>query len=456
MRVLIVDDNPSNRKLLRISLESEGHESVEAADGVEAIQKLEGQSVEGVISDILMPNMDGLALCLEVRRHPALQSLPFILYSSAYDVASAGELARAVGADNFIIRPAPIAEILGALIEARELVKSARTPSTLAPDPITVLKQYREGLVIKLEERNTALSRTLTELQAANQKFQRLNHELENRVRERTADLAAANEQLTRRNEEIRGFYHTLSHELKTPLTSAREFASLVLDGVAGPVTKTQKEYLKLSLESCDEIRRCLDDLLDAARLETGKMSLELNPGSLHALVTRVVKTLRLAASSHKVQLRARLASKLPSLPFDEYRIVQVLTNLINNAIKFTPPGGCVTVTLRACSTYPGFQEVSVVDTGCGIPGDQLPLIFERLYQVNHGDSVTNKGMGLGLYLCHELLHLHGGDITVESTVGRGSCFTFRLPEANHVLTHKASRLPTGRNSKRTPRKKEL
>jgi PAS domain S-box-containing protein len=250
----------------------------------------------------------------------------------------------------------------------------------------------------------------------------------EEEMRRIQGQLERSNADLRHKNEEIQNFYHTLSHELKTPLTSAREFVAIVMDGLAGGLNETQKDYLRIALESCNQLRVCLNDLLDATRLETGKLSIELKPASLGAVVERVVKTLRPAAAGKRIELSCEVEPGLPPVSLDENRITQVTANLLNNALKFTEPGGRIAVRVTVPPEQAGLAEVSVSDTGRGIPAEQLDRIFDRLYQVKSGDATSEQGVGLGLYICRELVRLHGGNISVESKVGEGSTFTFSLP----------------------------
>ena len=127
MKILIVDDHATNRKLLRAQLEAEGHGVIEAADGVEALQALEREPVDGVVSDILMPNMDGFRFCLELRKQPKLNAVPFMFYTSTYDSPTDRQLAQTVGADRYIVKPAPVATILEALREAARLGATRRS-----------------------------------------------------------------------------------------------------------------------------------------------------------------------------------------------------------------------------------------------------------------------------------------------------------------------------------------
>jgi len=251
--------------------------------------------------------------------------------------------------------------------------------------------------------------------------------------------LERTNSDLRRKNEEVQNFCHILSHELKAPLTAAREFISLVLDGLAGGLNDTQKEYLRIGRESCDQLCVCINDLFDASRLETGKLTLDLKPASLGALVQRVVTTLRPVAQSRRIDLNCEVQAGLGDIHLDDHRVTQVLSNLLHNALKFTEPGGRIVARVSPSAEQADSLEVSVCDTGRGIPLGQQERIFERLYQIKTGEATTDQGLGLGLYLCRELVRLHGGDIWVESEAGLGSVFTFTLPQ--RLLAPRANRL---------------
>lgn len=240
------------------------------------------------------------------------------------------------------------------------------------------------------------------------------------------SELLSAHASLASKHDELQTFYHTVSHEVKTPLTSAREFVSLVLEGLAGPINPTQAEYLSIAQQSCDQMRTCINDMLDVTRLETGKMRVELTPGELGPLVERVAKVLQPAATQKQLNFSCTVDPATPSIAMDETRIAQVVTNLLNNAIKFTPERGTVSLIVRPGRS--GFAEIEVTDTGRGIPEQQLERIFDRLYQVRTEDSMSCMGLGLGLYICKELSELHGGSIRVESVEGSGTTFIVELP----------------------------
>ena len=152
------------------------------------------------------------------------------------------------------------------------------------------------------------------------------------------------NQILTKQNQEIQRFYHTLAHELKTPLTAAREFTAIMLDGLGGPLTSEQKEYLHLSQDCLDQITNQVNDLLDITRLDTGKLSIHQQPEDLSLLISRVVAAMKATAQHKSLTISVSCQLDTPTVWIDQSRITQVLTNLLSNAIKFTPPGGTITV----------------------------------------------------------------------------------------------------------------
>lgn len=216
---------------------------------------------------------------------------------------------------------------------------------------------------------------------------------------------------------------------MKTPLTSAGEFVSIIIDGLAGPINETQREYLEIAKHSCIQLRNCINDLFDATRLETGKLTLQFKPLRLEVLAQRVINAMLPLAQEKEVSLTQEFEPGLARALADEHRITQVITNLLANALKHTPAHGSIHIKVCARAMSGDFLQFSIRDTGCGIsPADQ-EHIFDRLYQVKAGDAATG-GIGLGLYLCRELVELHGGQIWVESQRGQGSTFAFVIPKA--------------------------
>ena len=204
MKILIVDDLAINRKLLRATLEAEGHITFDASDGVEALQLLARETVDAIISDILMPNMDGFRFCLELRQHENLKHLPLVHYTSTYTSPSDQRLSNTVGADKYLTKPVSTEVLMHTLTEAIHHA-AARQASTLKMgDTAFILKDYSVALVKKLEEKNGELKDALEKLQTAHERIMELNSGLEHRVKERTAELETTNRQLARALSEVK------------------------------------------------------------------------------------------------------------------------------------------------------------------------------------------------------------------------------------------------------------
>ena len=236
-------------------------------------------------------------------------------------------------------------------------------------------------------------------------------------------------ERYRRRQLEIKDqFLSHVSHELRSPLTTVYQFVTILLDGLAGDLTPEQREYLEITLRSVNQLRGMIGDLLDVTRAEAGKLVVEPQSVRPATLVAETLQTLQPSAGAKRLALRADLPGDLPAVHADPDRVRQVLTNLIENAIKFTPEGGEITVRAGVSAQDPGFLSVAVADTGCGISPKGTRQIFERLHQEANTIEDSRKGLGLGLYICKELVSRHGGRIWVDSELGRGSVFCFTLP----------------------------
>lgn len=218
-----------------------------------------------------------------------------------------------------------------------------------------------------------------------------------------------------------------VSHELRTPLTAVLQFVSILRDGIAGELNSQQSEYLGIILRNVEQLKRMISTLMDATRATTGKLSYEPRRVRVQDVIRDAVDSVAAVAATKQIELVIDRASPSCEVIADAQRIVQVLRNLLENAIKFTPEGNAVTVQVACSDHKPHEATVSVRDTGRGISPEDIEQIFDRMYQVGDQRDVCRKGLGLGLHIAKEIVALHGGEIHVESEVGHGSCFSFPL-----------------------------
>ena len=238
-------------------------------------------------------------------------------------------------------------------------------------------------------------------------------------------------------------FLSHVSHELRTPLTAIYFFTSNVVDGVFGELNPDQSGHLALALENVEQLREMVSDLLDITRVDANKLAVEPQHARAAKLMFEARSTCLKDAEDKSIHLVSEADEALPPLWADPARVRQILTNLVGNAIKFTPEHGTVTMGVQQIAEEPDFLRFSVADTGCGIAANHLDVVFERLAQVSDNAEISRSGLGLGLFIASELVKQHGGRIWVESEVGMGSTFFFSLPVFSlarlcaHVLTPK-------------------
>jgi signal transduction histidine kinase len=223
-------------------------------------------------------------------------------------------------------------------------------------------------------------------------------------------------------------FLSHVSHELRSPLTAIYQFGTILADGLAGETKPQQLEYLQIILRNARQLQSMIDDLLEATRAQTGKFAVEPQCVSVSDAIVDVANTLQGAALAKEITISFDLSAPVPSAFADPTRLRQILLILLDNAIKFTPQGGTVKVQARVSEKVPSRLLLEVSDSGCGIHPDMTERIFDRLYQIATPSLAGRKGLGLGLYICKELIALQGGEIWAQSTLGQGSTFSLTLP----------------------------
>lgn len=217
-------------------------------------------------------------------------------------------------------------------------------------------------------------------------------------------------------------FISTASHELRTPLASMKGAVSLVLNEAAGEINQTQKKFLQILNRNCDRLTRLVSNLLDLSRIEAGESRLSRELTNVNKVIAESVNSLRPQTERKKISLSTEIPQSLPSIFVDRDKLEEVFINLIDNAIKFTPPGGKISIQALEEESRLKF---SVIDNGVGIPEEDIKNIFEKFRQLGN----ERGGTGLGLPISKDIIEAHGGKIWVESKIGEGSKFTFILPK---------------------------
>src|SRR6202045_2463721 len=223
-------------------------------------------------------------------------------------------------------------------------------------------------------------------------------------------------------------FLSHVSHELRSPLTAIYQFVTILQDGLAGEVNPEQHQHLEVVLRNVKQLRAMINDLLEVASVQAGKLLIRLQRTSASEAITYAVDTLQGAARDKGITLTLALEDRLPAVWGDPTRIRQILIILVDNAIKFTPSHGTIKVKGRRSETESEVVVIEVADSGCGISTDKTELIFERLFQVADPALSARKGLGLGLYICKELISRQGGKIWATSVRGEGSTFSITVP----------------------------
>jgi signal transduction histidine kinase len=237
--------------------------------------------------------------------------------------------------------------------------------------------------------------------------------------------LEGLNRQIQEANQRKTAFVALVSHELRTPLSSIMGYTALLLEEQGGLLSQRQLEWLGIIGQNADRLETLIGDLLDTARIEMGRIELKPTPLDLIPLIREVARALRPQIARKGQRLTLELAEALPAVLADADRIRQILTNLLSNALKYTPSGGRITITAREGA---GGVRVAVQDTGIGLAPEEQAHLFTPFFRARHETTPRAGGTGLGLAITRALVELHGGAITVTSVPGQGSTFSFMLP----------------------------
>lgn len=377
--ILVVDDVPDNLRLLTGILKEQGYKARPVPNGRLALRAARNDPPDLILLDVDMPGMDGLEVCGKLKADDRTRDIPVIFVSALGNTADAVKGLRAGGID-YIVKP----------FRAEEILVRVQTHLSL------------RDLQRQLQEQNAQLQ-------------------------ERAEDLARANAELDRAARLKDEFLASMSHELRTPLNAILGMSELLCAGVYGPLNERQVKSVRTIEDSGRHLLDLINDILDVAKIEASQEELELAPVSIEAICEASLGLIKQNALKKQLKVSSTLDSAVTVLWADERRLKQILVNLLTNAVKFTPEGGSVGLEV-AGDAERGAVHFAVWDTGIGIAAEDMERLFQPFVQLDSRLSREHTGTGLGLSLVQRLTEMHGGGVSVESEVGRGSRFTVSLP----------------------------
>ncbi|MYN39826.1 response regulator [Duganella sp. FT109W] len=437
IEILIVEDSPTQAERLRRLIQSMRYNARVAPNGRLALEAIRERKPHLVLSDIVMPEMDGYTLCRAIKADPELRDIPVILVTSLMDPK---DIIRGIecGADNFIRKPYAedyLLNRIGHMLMNQKLRKNQNMEIGIAlylgeqKHFINADRQQILDLLISTYEQAVQVN---SELQARERQVIELNMRLAHHAGELETinrEIALKNLELAEASRMKSAFIANMSHELRTPLNAIIGFTGALLMKLPGPLTPEQDKQLNTIRTSARHLLSLINDILDVAKIEAGKVTLELETVQCQGVVKDVVDTLRPLAVQKNLTLEMDLADPAIVLETDRRALTQILLNLGNNAIKFTE-SGTVRVSLgqRVVEGQAPMIEFSVADSGAGIREEDQAKLFQAFSQLDSTSTRHAEGAGLGLYLCQNLANLIGGSLFFKSDFGHGSTFTLALP----------------------------
>ncbi len=374
-RLLIVDDEAAQMKALCDTLRDDGYETVGFTEGNAALAALRESSFDLVLTDLMMPAMDGIALFRAAQKiDPHLVGIVM----TGHGTIDSAVAAMKAGALDYILKPFDLSTILPVLSRALS--------------------------VRRLRMENEALTR---------------------RLQDRTVQLEAAVDAAAQAQRAKSAFLANTSHELRTPLNGIIGFTEVLLDGMPGPLTPKQADYLNEVYQCATHLLQLINDVLDLSKAEACKMGLALESFPISKAIADICNVIAGLARKKQITLTWKVSPDVDAVVLDRKKFKQICYNLIGNAVKFSNPGGQVEVT---ATSHDGDRfKLRVKDNGIGIKAEDLPRLFQEFERLNLG-AAGLEGTGLGLALTRKLVELHGGVIEVQSEYGHGSLFTAILP----------------------------
>ena len=438
IEILIVEDSPTQAERLRRLIQSLHYNARVAANGQLALAAIRERKPHLVLSDIVMPEMNGYDLCRAIKSDPTLRDIPVILVTSLNDPK---DIIRGIecGADNFIRKPYAEDYLLNRIshmLMNQKLRKNQNVEIGIAlylGDQKHFINAERQQILDLLISTYEQAVQVNGELQARERQVIELNM----RLAHHAAELETINREIALKNLELAeasrmksAFIANMSHELRTPLNAIIGFTGALLMKLPGPLTSDQDKQLNTIRASARHLLSLINDILDVAKIEAGKLTLSIEPVHCQELMAEVADTLRPLAQQKGLALEMELGEphQAPAIiDTDRRALTQILINLLNNAIKFTEQG---TVRISLAQREEDgvlVTEMSIADSGAGIKEEDQAKLFQAFSQLDSTSTRHVEGAGLGLYLCQNLANAIGGALFFNSDYGSGSTFTLAL-----------------------------
>jgi signal transduction histidine kinase len=371
--IFIVDDIPANLGVLDEFLTQQGFEVLMASDGESAVNKIEKAQPHLILLDVLMPNgIDGFETCQRLKANLQTKEIPIIFMTALTDIVDKVKGFK-LGAVDYITKPFQQEEVLARIK--------------------THLRIYQ---------------------------LQQQSHTQNEELRFANAKLARA----ARMKDE---FLANMSHELRTPLVAILGISEALLEEIYGEINIAQQKSVRTIQESGKHLLSLINEILDLAKIESGKLKLEKTKVSVTEVSQTCLRLIKELAQKKRIKIKTIFDQDVITLNADERYLKQILINLLNNAVKFTPEKGIVTLAITG-DVKEKLVQISISDTGIGIAQEDKEKLFEPFIQLDAQLNRHHEGTGLGLSLVYRLTEMHGGSVTVESEIGKGSCFTISLP----------------------------
>ena len=435
--ILIVEDSPTQAERLRRLLQSREYRARVAANGKVALASIRAAKPDLVLSDIIMPEMNGYDLCRAIKTDAALRDIPVVLVTSLNDPK---DIIRGIdcGADNFVRKPYADDYLLGRINQMllnQRLRRQAGADAGIAlffgqeQHTVNADRQQILDLLISTYEQAVQVN---GELQARERQVIELNM----RLSQHAAELETNNREIALKNLELAeasrmksAFIANMSHELRTPLNAIIGFTGALLMKLPGPLTADQDRQLNTIRSSARHLLSLINDILDVAKIEAGKVNVSLERVQCDALVRETAESLRPLAAQKGLELLVDLPGQAVMIDTDRRALTQIIINLLNNAIKFTEHGSVRVALRQRAEGGQTLTEIAVSDSGAGIRPEDQPKLFHAFTQLDSTSTRHAEGAGLGLYLCQNLANLLGGGLSLVSEYGHGSTFTLTLRE---------------------------